>query len=59
MRNTGRLQKLVIPTLENVAAAFLHTNEFFPTPEKIIFPLQFIISSTASAKELAKLSLFF
>ena len=43
----GSTKKLGMPTLENVAAAFLQIKEFFPTPEKITLPRQFIIRSIA------------
>ena len=52
-------KKLGIPTLEKVAADFLHMKEFFPTPENIIFPFTFIIRFIASAKELLKTLLIF
>ena len=55
----GSTKKLGIPTLEKVAAAFLHIKEFFPTPEKITLPLQLIIKSTASIKELLKIFFIF
>ena len=52
-------QKTWNSTLENVAAAFLQMKEFFPTPEKITFPLQFIIRLIALTNELLKTFLIF